>query len=234
MEVQFLSGAQKISLLDKIYLLCFIIKIMPAVSRREFLILSGVATGAALGGAAFPQSAGAEGEAGDQCDASIELELQLCCLDNQTRSGTGSLIVRNSGEQGETTVTLDSKLTRGTGTIEPSMATATLGPSGENTQPFTLPFTVAIQESREQLEDGAQLEWTVIDSSCRPEHNKDKRVNAEFPWCPPTEVGLTDFSARSKQDSSIRPPAIATGLAAIVARTAAVINYRDLRMSRIP
>lgn len=132
------------------------------------------------------------------CDASIEVEVQVGCLDRETGVGTGSFVVRNTGEQGISLVSLAASLTRGTGmVVPPIMLLLPLEPGGE----LEVSFAVIVTETPEALPDGAQVKWEVTGESCRPDHNIGKSDTQDFPWCPPTAITLSGFTASSNPAS---------------------------------
>jgi len=135
----------------------------------------------------------------EKCDASLEINVTPECLNQETKTGEGTIIIENTGEQGNTQLTLESNLTRGTGSIEPVSLTLTLGP-GE-TKEYT--FTLTIVEDEKDLPDGAQVEWMVTEEICRPDHNIGKRDRIDFPWCSATAITFVDnsFSANYVADS---------------------------------
>jgi len=135
----------------------------------------------------------------EKCDASLEINVTPECLNQETKTGEGTITVENTGEQGNTQLTLESNLTRGTGSIEPVSLTFTLGP-GE-TKEFT--FTLTLVEDEKDLPDGAQVEWTVTEESCRPDHNIGKGDRVDFPWCSATDITFVDnsFSANYVAES---------------------------------
>jgi hypothetical protein len=125
----------------------------------------------------------------EDCDASIQVWFEPDCL-SETRSAQGTLYVQNTGEQGTTDVDLEGSFTKGTGVIDPSTFSFVLGP-GET---VSATFSITVTEGTKINE--AQIKWTVIDESCRPDHNVGKSFTDDFPWCP-TAITLNSFTTTS-------------------------------------
>ena len=152
-----------------------------------------------------PNLVAQEVEPEHHCDASLEVEvLGECLKDNpegEGEIGFGILRVRNTGDEGISTASIQCWITpdTGTGTVTPQEFIWDLPPVGGDGPWIGAVFEVVPQTTRP---DGSvEVRCEVTEESCDPGHNVGKGSNADFKYCP-TAIKLVEgsFTAQSGRE----------------------------------
>lgn len=118
------------------------------------------------------------------CDVSLDVSVTATCADPLTNEAQAHVTVKNTGERGPGTFTVEGFMVDGSAEINPSTYTDTLGPGESKVYIFYLK-NIDFEGS-----DEVTFEARITNESCRSCHNQGKRDRADIAECPPTAVEM--------------------------------------------